>query len=237
MTRNPKFELKIEHLALAADLNFKPRGTWWEDDPKSLEFIPEIDPKRPFGNTGAHYDVAQRLNLLKEDEHGDTPMTPEIERLAIRYIVELPVALDIILRERTFNIGVYDVTANGAYFHYRNYMTVWFWLDAIMACVDLKDTQGQSLFDRAYTFTSGAGWNPYTILEYLRNWSGSGDTFERIYQVYRDIACQKYLKNHPDAANWDPESIVAVLIHDGDPDDKDWPFWDERLDPITTSGV
>ena len=237
MTRNPKFKLEIEHLVLAAALNFKPRGTWWEDDPKSLEFVPEIDLKRPFGNTGAHYDVAQKLNLLKEDENGDMTMTPEIERLAIRYIIELPVAVDIILSNRTFDIGAYDVKPHGAYFHYRNYMTVWFWLDAIMACAELKDEHCESLFDRAYTFTTGAGWNPYSVLENLRVWSNSGDNFGRLYKIYRDVACKKYLKNHPEAANWDPEAIVAVLTIDGDPSDDEWPFWAERLDPTAPDSL
>lgn len=230
MTRKPKFELKIEHIVLATALNFKPHGRWWENDPLSFEFIPEIDPKRPFGNSGCTYDVAQRLNLLKEAEDGDKPMTAEIERLAMRYIIELPVALEVIMANRTFDLGLYETDRHSAYFAYREHMAIWFWLDAVKACADLRDSQGHDLFARAFTFSATMSWNPYEILKDMRTWSDTSDDLKALYTTFRDYACNRYRKNHPEAAGWDPEAIVAVLIQDGDPTDDEWPFWAERLE-------
>ncbi|MCM1295877.1 MAG: hypothetical protein NC311_10075 [Muribaculaceae bacterium] len=229
--KNPTFELTASHIKLISSLNFKPHAYWEDGCPGSICFQPEISPKRPFGNSGVAYDVADRLNLLTELPDGDREMTPGAERRAMRILIELPVALEIVTRKHTFEPGVYELERYSAYFEYRSYMLCWFWLDAIRACAEIKDPRGHDLLERAFTFTrSVPGNNPYSILARMREWShgqGPGSAIMQMYAVFRDHAAGKYRASHLGTENWDSEAIAAVLIQDGDRADTSWPFWDD----------
>lgn len=234
LPKDPEFELKQEHIDLIAALNFCPRAYWEDGLPDSLEFVPEISQKRPFGNSGVLYDVAQKLGLLEEQPDGDMAMTPAAERLAMKYVIELPVALEIVVTRKTFQPGIYRTGRHCAYFAYRSYMSCWFWLDAVKKCAGVTDGNGDGLFGRAFDFCRAVpDRNPYGVLRQLRQWAGGqppGSPVAAMYGIFRDWACARYVRNHPEAAGWDPGAIAAVLIDAGDPADTEWPFWDEEED-------
>lgn len=107
---NPKFELKKEHILLAKELNFETIvDTGYQD-----KFAPAINLKRPFGNSGVTYDVMSKLGMLTDDGE----YSPEDLDKAETLLVELPVALEIILSNMTFEPGIYEVSPYGAYFNY-----------------------------------------------------------------------------------------------------------------------
>lgn len=111
------FTLKEEHIKLIERLNFKVYADTEYDDP----FIPGIDRKRPFGNSGVVYDVMQILGY-EPDEEGD--YKEEDTNKAEDLLVELPLALKVVVTNRTFQPGVYEVDRHGTYFQYklmRNY--------------------------------------------------------------------------------------------------------------------
>lgn len=115
MTNNENiFELKQEHVMLMEKLSFSccinPYGSW--DD----RFIPEINPKRPFGN-GGNISTACEILGYEADENGD--FSEQDYRKAEEYPIELPVALEIMMKNHTFEPGLYQVNACGAYFYYQ----------------------------------------------------------------------------------------------------------------------
>ena len=96
------FELTQQHLALLQRMN-----VGWQD----CEFgAPEIDPKRPYGNSGVLEDIAEIL--------GETPRGPatwgderefsaEQEERFNRLHRETQTALQVVLASRSFAPGVY----------------------------------------------------------------------------------------------------------------------------------
>ena len=105
------FELKPEHITLMKNLCFRTViHTEYGD-----RFIPEINRKRPFGNSGAAYSAAEYLSCERDAEGKFSPETlGRIEEL----ILELPVALEIVMDNQTFIPGKYEVSPYGAYCQY-----------------------------------------------------------------------------------------------------------------------
>lgn len=106
-----KFNLKQEHIALMRHLNFRTSVATEYDD----KFIPEIDRKRPFGNSGVVYSAAEHLNRERDSE-GD--FSTETMETTERLLLELPVALEVVMKYQTFIPGEYEVDLYGAYSQY-----------------------------------------------------------------------------------------------------------------------
>lgn len=104
-----KFEIKKEHIKLIENLTFICRNTPYDDT-----VIPAIDLKRPFGNSSVLYDAMQKLGYV--NSYGD--YTEESKDKTRLFLIELPVALEIITSKHTFETGVYDIDEYGAYFSY-----------------------------------------------------------------------------------------------------------------------
>jgi len=90
----PTFELKPEHIALL-------RSAYWNY--QNCEYgAPEIDPKRPYGNSDVEGDVREILNLPDlSDEEAD----------ALHH--ETVTAIEVILSTKTFEPGVYERRGDG----------------------------------------------------------------------------------------------------------------------------
>ena len=99
------FALKREHLQLLPDLVFEARFNTVYGD----EVIPEINPKRPFGNSAVTYDVCQRLQF-KQNEDGEFSCDDKLR--AMHIIAELPFALAYVLRTHNFEPGTYELDEN-----------------------------------------------------------------------------------------------------------------------------
>ena len=113
MERNVvNFELKQEHVDLAARLNFKLDVSTEYGDP----YIPTISRKRPFWNSHAMNDV---LDIIGRERDADDRYRPEDVDYAEDILIGLPVALEIILSQRTFEPGIYQVDRFCAYFTYK----------------------------------------------------------------------------------------------------------------------
>lgn len=104
------FELKQEHIILMRNLAFQ-TAVSIED-----EFIPEIDRKNPFHN-GTVINSACELLCFKRnnEEQYDSEVLDFVENL----IIELPVALEIVMKNQTFQPGIYHVDKYGAYYGYK----------------------------------------------------------------------------------------------------------------------
>lgn len=114
MPKFTKFKLKPEHIKLMESLNF--RVSVFTDSAESDKYRPVIDFKRPFGNSAHTLAVCMMMGLSYGDE--------DIEK-AETLIIELPVALEIVMRNHTFDPGEYEVDkyspAYVNYVHIRNY--------------------------------------------------------------------------------------------------------------------
>lgn len=105
-----KFMLKKEHIMLAEALNF----TIATNNKYNNKYVPGISMTRPFGNSHVLYNVMDRLGML--NEKGE--YSQEDAEIAEMLLIELPVALEIILQQKTFKPGMYEVSPCGAYLEY-----------------------------------------------------------------------------------------------------------------------
>lgn len=121
-----KFELKKEHVEAVSRLHFVCEA----DTEYGDRFIPGINRKRPFGDCSATEDMLEIMGCVPGAEgYGKDDV-----RRAEEVIAELPVALEVITRHRTFKPRWYDVPENGAWFHYvrmKNYAVLADALDEI----------------------------------------------------------------------------------------------------------
>lgn len=108
-----EFELKAEHITILKDLCIKYHFETAYDE----YLVPRIDVKRPFGNSGVLYDIAGKLGWdVPED---DEAAYEDVMKRAQNILLEIPVALEIILNQHTFEPGIYEVDGYGAYFEYK----------------------------------------------------------------------------------------------------------------------
>lgn len=92
-----KFTLTDEHIKLLRQMK-----VGWQRD----EFgAPEIDPKRPYGNSQVYYDIAEHLDRDILEEDGDFTKAQKEEMFKLHR--ETETALQIVLRTGTFTPGVY----------------------------------------------------------------------------------------------------------------------------------
>lgn len=98
------FALKEEHLKLLCHAH-----VGWND---CEEGAPEIDPKRPYGNSSVHYDVADILGIKLDDEADDFD---EKRHEMLRLHNETEDALQIVLQLQTFETGMYELVSTRTY--------------------------------------------------------------------------------------------------------------------------
>lgn len=97
------FELKEEHIKL-----LQRACITWQD----CEYgAPEINPKRPYGNSDVEGDIAEILGWeLFEDRFGEVSMSKDQAEKAEKLHNETFAALQIILELKTFIPGIYEKT-------------------------------------------------------------------------------------------------------------------------------
>lgn len=99
----PSFKLKPEHIKIMTDLNFRISILIDSKD----RYRPAIDVKRPFGNSGPTTNVCEIMGWHC-DEESEEYAAEDIEK-AEMLIIELPVALQIVMQNHTFEPGEYEV--------------------------------------------------------------------------------------------------------------------------------
>lgn len=205
-----KFELKQEHIDLISELNFKGVVS---TEGGEIEYRPGIDYKRPFGNSGVTYDVLQKLGLTGDDGNYKDADRKRAELL----IIELPVALEIIVKNKTFEPGEYEVDRYGAYYLYKGRRNLHFWQDAIkifkeMFC-DTEHLVNLCLnhFDES----------PYSFIEELRR-NAINNYMEKAVEVFEQYAVDKWIEDH-DSSDYcryctlDDECPHGMACYGGEP--------------------
>ena len=175
---NPKFTLTEEHIKLAGRLNFKVCPDTEYDDP----FIPAIDRKRPFGNSGAVDDVLDILGRKRDEEgHCSEADVSHAEDL----LIELPLALEIITQNRTFEPGTYEAERYGAYTQYRmmkNYKALKGALSEIGETC--KTDEGRKRLEHIKYFCMCAtGDDPWRVIKDIRCWTDIDPEYDRFRKV------------------------------------------------------
>jgi len=100
------FELKEEHIKLLQRACI----TW-----QNCEYgAPEINPKRPYGNSDVEGDIAEILEWeLFEDRFGEVSMSKDQAEKAKNLHNETFTAIQIILKLKTFTLGIYEKGTGG----------------------------------------------------------------------------------------------------------------------------
>ena len=94
-----EFEFTEQHLALMRRMFL----TWW-----NCEFgAPAIDPKRPYGNSYVLYDMAELLGIPVPNSDNDEKFAPEVEERLRELHKEMQIAISIMLRCGSIQIGKY----------------------------------------------------------------------------------------------------------------------------------
>lgn len=97
-----KFTLKKEHILLLKNAYIS-----WQD----CEFgAPEINPKRPYGNSDVMYDITEILGLeLFEDCYGERHLSEEQADYIDNLHKETMQALQVILKNHNVEAGEYEI--------------------------------------------------------------------------------------------------------------------------------
>lgn len=103
-----QFTLTNHHIKLIKDLNFTNAYTSYDD-----EIIPQIDKKRPFGNSGVLYDAMSKLKFI--DDEGE-PINDKVTEYTRNILIELPIALEIMCKQHKFEPGTYEICPYSAHF-------------------------------------------------------------------------------------------------------------------------
>ena len=104
--RMKSFTLTEDHVKLLTSGRV---GVGWQDCETGA---PEIDPKRPYGNSNVAEDVAEILGWELEGDDGYEPVLSRKQREAAMAIHRSTrIALEVILSAKTFEPGVYEASA------------------------------------------------------------------------------------------------------------------------------
>ncbi len=100
------FELTENHLKLFKRMNIR-----WNDN--AYDGSPEVDIKRPYGNSNVFGDIAEILEIkLFEDFNGEKYMSPEQEKYIENIHREMGIALQIVVCCCSFELGKYQRSQN-----------------------------------------------------------------------------------------------------------------------------
>lgn len=166
------FTLKEEHIKLIEKLNFKVCAETEYND----RYIPGIDRKRPFGNSGATGDVLEILGR-ECDEEGEF-REEDIDE-AETLLVELPLALKAVVKNKTFTPGDYEVERYGAYSQYqmmRNYKALHMALDEVEGTLCQTDANLQKFGQLQTMCINVFGDDPWEAIQYI-GWGKGKDPF------------------------------------------------------------
>jgi len=95
-----RFTLTDDHLKLLRRANIS-----WDD----CEFgAPGLDPKRPFGNSDVLGDIHEIIGVPADNRYDDGEWPAGVEERYTSVYSELAIALEIVLRTGTFEVGVYE---------------------------------------------------------------------------------------------------------------------------------
>ncbi len=182
-----KFELKKEHIKLTTRLDFLADAFFVPEE--GMKYIPCINPKRPFGNSSILRDIIEITTGTVPDE-----LTEDQEQQAKRFLIELPVALEVIMETQTFTPGVYDVDDYRAAFTYRANRNVLFWEKALAGIK--HNAIAKMVLDVCRENTTG---DPYKTLREIDKWPeeySNGASIRHAKDMLKDHAVTKWCQEH-----------------------------------------
>lgn len=215
----PSFKLKPEHIKIMTDLNFRISILLDSKD----RYRPAIDIKRPFGNSGPTTNVCEIMGWHCDEESGEYA-AEDIEK-AEMLIIELPVALQIVMQNHTFEPGEYEVGEySSAYFNYvhiRNYHA----LKSPIAEIEEKYKDCDQMERLHEVCMNVSGDNPWKVIDDLK-WFAQTDFLAdaiAVFEKHRDEQIlDEWLKTHDgeDYCEYCPENAECphgMACHGGEP--------------------
>lgn len=174
------FTLKEGHIKLIENLNFKVCAETEYGD----RYIPGIDRKRPFGNDGAILDVLRilgyRYNEYDEFHEEDVNEAEEL-------LIELPLALEVVVKNKTFTPGNYEVRPYGAYFEYRimkNYKEVHTALDEIEWTLCQTKEDREKFAQLQMICMNNFEDDPWDVMQAVLGCKGRGVFWDGVIQIF-----------------------------------------------------
>ena len=215
----PSFKLKPEHIKIMTDLNFRISILIDSKD----RYRPAIDVKRPFGNSGPTTNVCEIMGWHCDEESGEYA-AEDIEK-AEMLIIELPVALQIVMQNHTFEPGEYEVGEySSAYFNYvhiRNYHA----LKSPIAEIEEKYKDCDQMERLHEVCMNISGDNPWKVIDDLK-WFAQTDFLAdaiTVFEKHRDEQIlDEWLKTHDgeDFCKYCPENAECphgMACYGGEP--------------------
>lgn len=213
------FKLKPEHIKIMTDLNFRISILIDSKD----RYRPAIDVKRPFGNSGPTTNVCEIMGWHCDEESGEYA-AEDIEK-AEMLIIELPVALQIVMQNHTFEPGEYEVGEySSAYFNYvhiRNYHA----LKSPIAEIEEKYKDCDQMERLHEVCMNVSGDNPWKVIDDLK-WFAQTDFLADtivVFEKHRDEQIlDEWLKTHDgeDYCKYCPENAECphgMACYGGEP--------------------
>jgi hypothetical protein len=176
------FTLKEELIKMIENLNFRVYAATEYDD----RYIPGIDRKRPFGNSGVTGDVLEILGR-ECDEEGEF-REEDIDE-AENLLIELPLALTVVVENKTFTPGDYEVKRYVSYSRYqrmKNYKALHAALDEAEETLCQTEEDRKRFIQLQEICMNVSGDNPWDVMRNIRwgeglhaFWDGAFRIFEK----------------------------------------------------------
>lgn len=103
------FYVTSDHLKLLPHL-------WFDYDDWTEFGAPEVDPKRPYGNSDVYSDIAEHLGMEpggEEDGYGDKDFTEVQRRYMLQLHKDMTTVLNIMVRNNGVELGTYEASPYG----------------------------------------------------------------------------------------------------------------------------
>lgn len=174
------FELKTEHIKMMSELNFKTTISLIGGD----RYIPAVDRKRPFGNSGITSNVLEILGCECDDETGEYK-ADDVD-MAEMLIIELPVAIEIVMHNKTFKPGMYEVNEYSAYYNYmhiRNYKLLEKPLIEAEKTTVFTDVDAEYMEKVHEVCMNVSGDDPWKVIDDLK-WFAQTEFLEKVIAVF-----------------------------------------------------
>lgn len=169
---------------------------------------PDVNKKRPFGNSGdPAVSALEELGIHADEESGEYPA--DWYGYARMLLAELPLAYEAVMKH-----GIVEPCAEGleplsAWFEYKSRRSLEYWREALAEAAALQDVPGTSLVDFAM---NARNETPCHWLADFENMAGSCGWVASAYAVIARHAVSKWRAIHPERAAMRDDEVMTGLL-------------------------
>lgn len=204
---NIKFRVTADHITLLKNLCFRTAVILPEDSARPpFEVCPDVNRKRPFGNSGCYaHSVLEALG--REPDHEDDYSDAD-EAYARQLLIELPVAYEAVMAHGAIEPCIEPVDRHSALFEYKSRCCLEYWRDAVM---DFNKNEPEYTGRLVEFLMNARSDTPMCAVDDLASWAGSCYWAKKALEAMRRQAIKDFRAAHPEHARDSDEAVMNGL--------------------------